>query len=174
MGKDTCLYIILDMNLNKFKYRFVLLRKSEMVNSPNKCISILGKGLYDKANDILFTKDLNLKDPSCLIFDRYKNKTVLFLDGFHKKSSRFHFEYSDLSPFQEFISSDKISYNQNVIRMSSIDGNIIKTYAYGNVWFLIRYLTEKNNERVLINPNIFSRLKDYNTREYKIYSLLNE
>ncbi len=160
------------MTFNDFRYRYFLLSKTELRNQKTKCVKLIGKKLYDDYSDVFRIKYHHLESASMLV--DVIDKKVLMVCATPDKTWLLDMDDYNFKPFKKLKVDNKIAYNQNVVRMNSIEGRIKDTYAIENVWCLIHYVTSSNKHRIVVNPNAFGKFSLFKTRDYKIHKLLEE
>lgn len=153
--------------LQDFRHRYFLLKYYEIVNKKTECLYHLGVDLYNQILKIINESKYFSKMSLSFIIDIYDRKLVYVLDSDIKKSQKYIEDYDLESLFKEYKASYKLIYNQNVIRLSTIENNILSVIAIENIWTFIIY-KGKSNKRLIINPNMFATFKTFNSRYYKI------
>lgn len=161
------------MTFEEFRYRYFLIKKSELRNQKSKCIELIGDELYNKYTEILKDDVYRMHDASSILVD-LKDLKVLAVFMTSDKSFVVDKNNFDLSSLEDFKVRNQYAYNQNIIQMRSIENKIVETYAVDGVWSLIHYVTSQNKHRVLLNTNSFGKFGLFKTRDYKIHKLLNE
>jgi len=160
------------MKLALFRYNYFYITKTELRNNKTKCVELLGIDLYQESITLLQSEEYSLIDGCGVIVNIVKGCIVLAFPT-SKKSILIDMKHSNFELFDTFRTDNIISYNQNIINMSSIEGKVINTYAVENIWFLIHYITSYNKDRILLNKNTFGRLSMLSSRDYKIHTILN-
>ena len=161
------------MTLDDFKYRYFLISKTELKNQKTKCVSLLGEEIYHKYNNLMKGTAYHFHEASAILVDVVDRKVLMLCDT-SGKSFILDMEHHDLTSLKKFKASKKLAYNQNVIKMNSIEGRIKDLYAVDDVWCLIHYITDSNKNRVLVNKNVFGKFAVLKTRDYKIHKLLEK
>jgi hypothetical protein len=160
------------MTFDEFRYRYFLITKTEFKNQPSKCIDLIGEDLYYEYNSILKDKPYQFTDSYAVIVD-LKTKDVLAIVETKDKSFELNKQHFNVKALEKYKVKNKLAYNQNQIRMSSIENQIISTYGIDGVWSIIHYITKSNKERLLVNRNCFGKIALFKTRDYKLHKLLD-
>lgn len=160
------------MTFEEFRYRYFIITKSELRNQKSKCIELIGEVLYNEYIEVLKKEAYGMHDSSSILVD-LKDLKVLAVFMTSDKSYVINLNYFNLDSFKEFKVKNHYAYNQNIIKMSSIENKIVETYAIDGIWSMIHYVTSGNKDRMLLNHNAFGRFSLFKTRDYKLHKLLS-